>query len=69
MKMKDFFKIKAIEGGLTMAEVVRQINKKFNRNDSLQNLNGKLVRETLKYSEALEIAEILNFEIVWQKKD
>ncbi len=52
-----------------MAEVVRQINKKFNRNDSLQNLNGKLVRETLKYSEALEIAEILNFEIVWQKKD
>ena len=53
--------------GITLTEVVRMIN--LNRPKSkmttVQNLSNKLTRGTIKYSEALEIASILNMQIVW----
>lgn len=53
--------------GITLTEVVRMIN--LNRPKSkmttVQNLSNKLTRGTIKYSEVLEIASILNMQIVW----
>ena len=55
------------KNGITLTEVVRMIN--LNRPKSkmttVQNLSNKLTRGTIKYSEVLEIASILNMQIVW----
>lgn len=53
--------------GLTLTEVVNQINlNRSNENKTtIQNLSNKITRGTIKYSEILEIASILNMNIIW----
>ena len=53
--------------GLTLTEVVNQLNlnRSPDNNTTLQNLSNKISRGTIKYSEILEIASILNMHIVW----
>lgn len=34
----------------------------------MSNLSGKLRRETLRYKEAVELADVLGYEIVWKKR-
>ncbi|MCG8538875.1 MAG: LLM class flavin-dependent oxidoreductase [Clostridia bacterium] len=51
-----------------MSDVVKKLNKKYSRIDTVQNLSNKLSRGTLKYREAKEIAEIIGYEIKWEKK-
>ena len=34
----------------------------------MQNLSGKLRRDTFSYTEAVEIADILGYDIVWKKR-
>lgn len=51
-----------------MSDIVRALNEKYSRNDTVQNLSNKLTRETIKYREAQEIAEIMGYSIEWVKK-
>lgn len=69
MRIKDDFKVLMIKAGFTMTDLVKGLNEKYNRDDSVQNLNGKLTRETLRYKEALEIAEVMGYEIQWVQKE
>lgn len=69
MTLKDEVKVLLIKSGFTLTSLVKALNEKYSRNDSVQNLNGKLTRETLKYTEAKEISEILGYEIKWIPKD
>lgn len=48
-----------------MSQVIDKINEKYGRNDTVQNLSNKLTRGTLKYKEALEIADIIGYKIEW----
>lgn len=65
----NIVKSKIVESGLTMSKVVEILNMHENNSfGSLQNLSQKLSRGTLKYSEAEKIAEVIGYEIVWQKK-
>ncbi|MHB8061186.1 MAG: LLM class flavin-dependent oxidoreductase [Ruminiclostridium sp.] len=68
MPIKDDIKSLIVKSGWTMSDLVKALNEKYNRDDSVQNLSGKLSRGTIKYREALEIAEILGYEIQWIKK-
>lgn len=68
MPIKDDIKSLIVKSGWTMSDLVKALNEKYNRNDSVQNLSGKLSRGTIKYREALEIAEILGYDIQWIKK-
>lgn len=68
MTLKEEIKILLIKSGYSMTDLVKALNEKYNRNDTIQNLNGKLTRETLKYREALEIADILEYKIEWTKR-
>ncbi len=67
MAIKDDIKAVIVKSGWTMSDVVKELNKKYGRNDTVQNLSGKLSRGTLKYREAIEIAEIIGYEIQWVK--
>lgn len=53
--------------GLTMTAVVELINNNRNTDNktSVQNLNNKLTRESIKYTEMVELANVLGFDIKW----
>lgn len=68
MGIKEDIKSLIVKSGITMSEVVNLLNERYNKNDSVQNLSNKLTRGTLKYSEALEIADVIGYEIEWTKK-
>lgn len=58
------------KSGMTLTEVVNQINltRPQNNQTTIQNLSNKIIRGTIKYSEILEIASILNMHIVWKNE-
>ena len=68
MSIKDEIKSLIIKSGWTMSDVVKALNEKHSRDDSVQNLSNKLSRETLKYKEAKEIADIIGYSIEWKQK-
>lgn len=55
------------KSGMTLTEVVAQINRNRSKENqtTIQNLSNKITRGTIKYSEILEIASILNMSIMW----
>ena len=45
-----------------------ELNKRTGTEFTMQNLSNKIRRESLKYSEVLEIADILGYDIKWEKR-
>lgn len=68
MTIKDEIKARIVQAGWSMSDVVKALNEKKGRTDSVQNLSNKLTRETLNYKEAQEIAEVIGCTIVWEPK-
>ena len=54
--------------GMTMSEVVDYLADEYGWSSSVPNLSGKLKRGSLRYGEAVELADALGYEIVWQKR-
>ena len=54
-----------VRQGMTMQEVVDLLHDEHGWSDSLSN---KLQRESLRYVEAVQLADALGYEIVWQRK-
>ena len=54
--------------GMTLTEVVSKMNmnRAADNQTTIQNISNKIIRGTIKYSEILEIAAILNMNIVWK---
>lgn len=57
-----------VREGKTMEEVVMQLSKDYGWSKSVPNFSGKLTRGTLRYTEALELADSLGYDVVWQKR-
>lgn len=66
MDIKHQIKIALVERNMTLTELYKQLKEKYNKDYSLQNLSSKINRNSLKYSEVQEIAEILNYDIIWK---
>lgn len=66
MGIKDEIKARIVQAGWSMSDVVKVLNEKKGRTDTVQNLSNKLTRETLNYKEAQEIAEVIGCTIVWE---
>ena len=54
--------------GYTMQEVVDLLSEDYGWSDSVSNLSNKLQRESLRYTEAVQLADALGYEIVWQRR-
>ncbi|MEK3969420.1 DUF6471 domain-containing protein [Paenibacillus sp. FSL H7-0323] len=67
MEVKNEIKANITKNGWSMTEVVNALNEKYGRSDTVQNLSNKMRKGTLRYSEAMEIAEVIGCEIVWEK--
>ena len=57
-----------VRAGMTMSEVVDYLADEYGWSNSVPNLSGKLKRGSLRYGEAVELADALGYEIVWQKR-
>lgn len=67
MSIKNLIKGVIVSEGTTMEKVLCKLSSEFNWSDSISNFSRKLTKETLRYSEANEIAHVLGYEIIWVK--
>ena len=68
MNVRNEIKAQIIRAGMTMQEVVDLLSDEYGWSDSVSNLSNKLQRESLRYVEAVQLADALGYEIVWQKR-
>ena len=54
--------------GMTMTEVVELLADEHGWSSSVPNLSGKLRRGSLRYTEAVELADVLGYDLVWGKR-
>ena len=67
MSVRNEIKAQIIRAGYTMQEVVGLLHDEYGWSDSVSNLSAKLQRESIRYKEVMELAEILGYDLVWQK--
>ena len=68
MNIRNEIKAQIVRAGMTMQEVVDQLSIDYGWSESVSNLSGKLQRESIRYKEVLELAAVLGYDIVWQKR-
>ena len=66
--LRNEIKSYIVRSGYTMQEVVDQLSEDYGWSDSVSNLSNKLQRESLRYVEAVQLADALGYELVWQKR-
>jgi len=54
--------------GFTMQEVLERLHDDYGWSDSISNLSAKLQRESIRYREVIELADVLGYDLVWQKR-
>lgn len=69
MMWKNDFKSILVKENISMNELNDLINECNNKENTVENLRQKVNKETMKYSEILTIANLLGYNIVWQKKE
>lgn len=55
--------------GKTMEEVVELLATQYGWSRSVPNLSAKLRRGSLRYIQAVELADVLGYDIIWKKRD
>ena len=68
MNVRNELKAQIVRAGTTMQQVVDLLSDEYGWSDSVSNLSAKLQRESIRYKEVLELADVLGYEIVWQKR-
>ena len=66
--LRNEIKSYIVRSGYTMQEVVDRLSEDYSWSDSVSNLSNKLQRESLRYTEAVQLADALGYEIVWQRR-
>ena len=69
MSIRNEIKSQIVRAGFTMQEVVDRLAEEYDWSDSVSNLSAKLQRESIRYKEVVELADVLGCDIVWVKRD
>ena len=65
---RNEIKAQIIRAGFTMQELLDRLHDDYGWSDSVSNFSNKLARNSLRYREAIELADMLGFDLVWQKR-
>ena len=68
MNVKNEIKSIIVRSGMTMPQVVDLLYDEYGWSDSVSNLSAKLQRESIRYKEVVELADVLDCDIVWVKR-
>lgn len=69
MNIRNEIKAQIVRAGMTMQQVVDLLSDEYGWSDSVSNFSNKLARGSLRYEEAVQLAEVLGYKIVWKKKE
>ena len=68
MSIRNEIKAQIVRAGFTMQEAVDRLAEEYDWSDSVSNLSAKLQRESIRYKEVMELADVLGYDLVWQKR-
>ena len=68
MSIRNEIKAQIVRAGFTMQEVLELLSDEYGWSNSVSNLSAKLQRESIRYKEVVELADVLGYDIVWQKR-
>ena len=68
MTVRNEIKAQIVRAGYTMQELVDRLHEEYGSSDSVSNLSAKLQRESIRYKEVVELADVLGYELIWQKR-
>lgn len=68
MNIRNEIKSQIIRAGFTMQEALDRLAEEYDWSDSVSNLSAKLQRESIRYKEVVELADVLGCDIVWVKR-
>ena len=68
MGIREEIKSIIVREGMSMSEVVDKLYDDYDWSRSVPNFSGKLRRGSLRYKEAMELADVLGYDIVWKKR-
>ena len=68
MNIRNESKAQIVRAGFTMQELVDRLSDEYDWSDSVSNLSAKLQRESIRYKEVVALADVLGYDIVWQKR-
>ena len=66
--VRNEIKAQIVRAGFTMQDVVDKLAEDYGWSDSVSNLSAKLQRESIRYKEVIELADVLGYDVVWQKR-
>lgn len=69
MGLKEEIKAYIVSSGWSITNLNEELNRLNGTESTVQNLSNKIRKGSLKYSEVLQIAEIIGYDIKWIKKD
>ena len=58
-----------VRAGFTMQEVLERLHEDYGWSDSISNLSAKLQRESIRYREVIELADVLGYDLKWVPKE
>lgn len=64
MDTRNEIKSYMVREGMTMTKIVEKLSDQYGWSASVPNLSGKLRRNSLRYREAVELADALGYDIV-----
>ena len=68
MNVKNEIKSIIVRSGMTMQQVVDLLSEEYGWSDSISNFSNKLSRGFLRYREAIQLADVMGYDLIWQKR-
>lgn len=68
MSVHNEIKAQIIRAGFKMQEVVDLLHDEHGWSDSVSNVSAKLQRKSIRYKDVMELAYVLGYDLVWQKR-
>ena len=66
---RNEIKAQIIRAGFTMQEVCDRLHDDYGWSDSVSNLSNKLQRDSIRFREVVELADVLGYDIKWVPKE
>lgn len=68
MDIRNEIKSHIVREGLTIRELIVRLVLRYGWSASVSNFTGKLRRGTFKYTEAVQLADVIGYDIIWKKR-
>ncbi len=67
MTVRNEIKAQIVRAGYTM-RASHRLHEEYDWSDSVSNLSAKLQWESIRYKEVVELADVLGYDLIWQKR-